>query len=263
MLALLALAAHVIFAALPLSARPAIIRGAPNMELPSPLAVSREMARIRRSHAIEAPSARRVLSNARHVEMAGRKRKSRIRSKRRWRKKARLRHLRKKRSWRKRRWKRRHRSRRRVRRHRRHRRRHHRRHRRRRICWVRCLPRREPIPPGYDREIAREIKEHNSQGREHGQLKLYVGEKMWGPQIMLQSCYGDNIVTKFSIDPAGNELPPGARLWFQYRLRGKRKKWVMVEPGEVIRGRYVFLRAQASEGSGIIVLATRGSCINP
>lgn len=115
----------------------------------------------------------------------------------------------------------------------------------------------------YTRATRKAIQAHNKSGRPIGDIKLYAKEKHWGPAVKIQSCYGDNILTRFSITDKGNT----GKISFQFKnvtRRNKRRhrhKWVMVKPGVLISGRYIYLRAQTSIGNAILSLRVVGNCI--
>lgn len=117
-------------------------------------------------------------------------------------------------------------------------------------------------PSGYTRTIRDAIKYSNDYGRPLGRIKMYAREGEWGPAVEIQDCFGDNIQTKFSVVDSGET----GRLWFQYKDashgNGRQRRWVMVDPGMIIRGRTIHLRAQSSSGSDIIGLKVIGNCID-
>lgn len=120
----------------------------------------------------------------------------------------------------------------------------------------------KPAPGGYNRSIADAIAYYNRYGRGSGHVRLYARESEWGPAVKLQDCFGDNIRTKFAVAERGQ----AQRLWFQYKdvSHGRRRqRWVMVDPGMVIRGRVIWLRAQSSAGSDIVTLDVVGNCMTP
>jgi hypothetical protein len=127
-------------------------------------------------------------------------------------------------------------------------------------------PRIPPSPPshsGYTRSVKKMIRTYNKKGRATGDIKLYAKENHWGPGVKIQSCYGDNILTRFTVIKKGDT----DRIWFQFKnvtnrsRKRHRHKWVMVEPGILIRGRYIYLRAQSSRGNGVISIKVVGNCI--
>ena len=120
----------------------------------------------------------------------------------------------------------------------------------------------------YNRAIRRMIKRHNKKGQRVGNIKLYAKEKRWGAAVKIQGCYGDNILSKFSIIDTGGIKPrENDKISFQfkdvtYRNRGRRRhKWIRVKPGKLIRGRFIYLRARSSRGQGVLTLKIRGNCI--
>jgi hypothetical protein len=120
----------------------------------------------------------------------------------------------------------------------------------------------KPAPSGYTRSIGEAIAYYNKYGRSNGRIRLYAREGEWGPEVKLQDCFGDNIMTKFAIGERGQTQ----RLWFQYRdtsHRRRHRRWVMVDPGMIIRGRVIYLRAQSSAGSDIVSLNVVGNCMVP
>ena len=128
---------------------------------------------------------------------------------------------------------------------------------------TRYIPPKKPSPSGYTRSVRKMIRAHNKNGQPRGDIKLYARENRWGSGVKIQSCYGDNILTRFSVTRKGQT---GA-VWFQfknvtYRNRGRhRHKWIMVKPGMLIRGRRILLRAQASHGNDVVTLRVVGNCI--
>jgi hypothetical protein len=121
---------------------------------------------------------------------------------------------------------------------------------------------------GYSRALRRMIKRNNKKGQRVGNIKLYAKKKRWGAAVKIQGCYGDNILSKFSItDTGGIRQREKDKISFQfkdvtYRNRGRRRhKWVRVKPGTLIRGRFIYLRARSSSGQGVLTLKVRGNCI--
>ena len=125
------------------------------------------------------------------------------------------------------------------------------------------IPQQPKSPSAYTRRVRNMIRAHNKKGQVVGDIKLFAKENRWGASVKIQNCYGDNILTRFSVTDKG----VAQKLWFQfknvtYRNRGRhRHRWIMVEPGFVIRGRKILLRAQASKGNAILSLKVLGSCI--
>ena len=128
---------------------------------------------------------------------------------------------------------------------------------------------RQEIPPRvasrsrYSRSLRKSIHRHNKKGQLYGDIQLYARENRWGPAVKIQRCYGDNILTSFSVINKGAT----GKLGFEFknttfRNRGRhRHRWILVKPGMIIRGRHIFLRAQSSKGSGVITIKVRGNCI--
>ncbi len=125
------------------------------------------------------------------------------------------------------------------------------------------IPPRQKSAASYTRSVRKMIRHHNKKGRSFGDLKLYVRENRWGPAVKIQSCYGDNILTSFAV----LNKPEAGDLWFEFknatfRNRGRqRHKWITVNPGMIIRGRTIYLRAQSSKGNGVVRLRVKGNCI--
>ncbi len=125
------------------------------------------------------------------------------------------------------------------------------------------IPPRQKSPASYNRSVRKMIRHHNKKGRSFGHIKLYVRENRWGPAVKIQSCYGDNIMTSFTL----LNKPQTGDVWFEFknatfRNRGRRRhKWITVNPGMIIRGRTIYLRAQSSKGNGVVTLKVKGNCI--
>ena len=115
----------------------------------------------------------------------------------------------------------------------------------------------------YTRSLRRKIRAHNKKGQPVGNIQLYARENRWGPGVKVQRCYGDNVLSKFTVLQKGDT----DKIWFQfrdvtYRNRGRRRhKWINVEPGMLMRGRHILLRAQAARGNGVLTLKVVGHCI--
>jgi len=120
-----------------------------------------------------------------------------------------------------------------------------------------------PPKKSYTRSIRKMIRQQNKKGRRFGNIKLYARENHWGSPVKIQSCYGDNILTIFAVTNKGET----GDLWFEFknvtmRNKGKRRhKWITVNPGMLIRGRTIYLRAQSSKGHDVISLKVKGNCI--
>ncbi len=130
------------------------------------------------------------------------------------------------------------------------------------------IPPRKKSRSGYSRSVRKMIRAHNKKGQPVGDIKLYAKENRWGPPVKIQSCYGDNILTRFSVTAKGSL----GKIWFQFkdvtyrqRRRGHRRhqgyRWIMVEPGMLIVGRYILLRAQTAKGNDVVSLKVLGNCI--
>ncbi len=127
------------------------------------------------------------------------------------------------------------------------------------------IPPRSKARSRYTRRLRRQIRRFNKKGRQTGDIKLYAKENRWGPAVKIQSCYGDNILSRFSVRKNGTD----GKIWFQFknatarnRRRGRgRHRWIMVDQEMLIRGRHIYLRAQSSKGNGVLTLKVRGNCI--
>jgi len=116
-------------------------------------------------------------------------------------------------------------------------------------------------PRRYTRSIRKLIHYYNKYGQRYGNIKLFAKEGYWGPAVKVQKCHGDNVYSRFRLVGKGE----AGRVWFQYQdttFRNRRRHhWVMVDPGMIMRGQHVFLRAQSSKGSDIVSIKVSGTCI--
>ncbi len=121
-----------------------------------------------------------------------------------------------------------------------------------------------PTARAYTKTIGAMIADNNIKGRRTGHIKLYAKQGTWGPGVKIQACFGDNVLTKFTVADKG----ASGSLRFQVQVVPTNKsksagnKWVPVSPGKLIRGRYIYLRAQSVRQSDVITLSTVGICID-
>ena len=114
------------------------------------------------------------------------------------------------------------------------------------------------------RQMRQMIRKNNRQGRARGHIKIFAPQGTWGPPVKIQSCFGDNILTRFTVSDPAN----AGDLAFQFQTvrrrnsRPGRKGWKPIRPGELIRGRYVYLRARNRDEAGIVALRVVGICID-
>ena len=119
-------------------------------------------------------------------------------------------------------------------------------------------------PDAYSKAIEQNIRDNNQRGQPRGNIKLYAKQGDWGAGVRIQACFGDNILTKFTVRDRG--ASEGLRFEYQgvrnKKSRSTRRGWKSVEPGSLIKGRYIFLRARSSQNSGTITLRVVGICID-
>ena len=66
------------------------------------------------------------------------------------------------------------------------------------------IPDTSPAPAKtYTKSVGAMIEKNNSKGRRRGHIKLYAKRQNWGPGVKIQACFGDNVLTKFTIADKG------------------------------------------------------------